>query len=467
MGTSCLLAVILAGAEMTLYKHTDKNSKELSNPADRQLAYYERYGNGGTRNYSAIAQRTEIDAQYQPGNPHGNGYAVPRILVDNSPGDITIYQSNPPIELLALVQKGNEVWMSVFPQFYEQGDDDRYLNALKNKAIFSKNFKVIPTSSCRTVLDVGSKAMFKMHCPYFISRFDRRLEKGTIQHCVAVTRELKDLLGSGRYPKFAILPESIGVTFNGDKGWGYLVRESAPFPLVADGANRTMIPMFSLYGTDTLDAKAPLLIMQMIDRAYHRAFGKKSGEGNSAADKTQFARQFVLDEIILPLIDFFVVAYREKGILLELHGQNTLIELDAAGLPKRIVHRDLDDAVDVDIRQEKQLGLDGFYQKECLSRRDVDEIAGSKQSIIFDKSIGRMNLDKLAQAMEVHYGIPVRELEKASQEHFEKEFPDFRNYFPAELSRVYNYADEMKAGEFNYYASVPIVGDTARWRPAE
>ena len=215
-----------------LYKITDLNIAELSDPTDRQWLYYERYGNGGTRNYSAISQRTEIEERYQPGNPAGEPYEVPGFLLDNSDGGISVYHNNASRELLELVQKGNRIWMNVFPQFSDNDRQDIYLKTLKSSALERRNIKVIPTSSCRTVFDVASKAMFKLHCPYMISRFDRRLGQGTIRHCITVTKELHDLLETGRYSKFAILSDSIGVSFNGSDGWGYIVRESTHFLLL-------------------------------------------------------------------------------------------------------------------------------------------------------------------------------------------------------------------------------------------
>lgn len=442
---------------INLYKITDTHASELSKPKDRQHLYYERYGNGGTRNYSAMSQRIEIEERYQPGNPTGASYRTPKVLIDNSDERISIYTSTPSQELLDMVVQGDHVWMYVFPQFFHHNQEDPYLQDLKTNFLEIKNMTVIPTSSSRTVLDVTSKAQIKMHCPFYISRFDRRLEKDTIKHCVAVTQELKNLLSSGLYPKFAILPDSIGVTFNGNGGWGYLVRESAPFPQVVDAGERTLIPMFALYGSDVLAPNEPLLITQMIDRAY-----KESG---SNQEKKEFAKQFVLNEIILPLVDFFIVSYRETGILLELHGQNTLIELDNRGLPTRIVHRDLDNAIDADLRMEKKLGMNGFYPDQFISRVDTDKDFGSEQSIVFDKSIGRMNLDKLAEAMEIHYGIPRQELEHITQAHFGEKFPEFRNYFPKKLDCVYNYSSEMRPDQYNYYDIILIKDDHARWRP--
>ncbi len=442
-----------------LYKTTDRHGVELEDPKDRQLIHYERYGNGGTRNYTAMAQRIDVDLRYQPGNPTGEAYAVPRVLLDNTNGAISVYSDTDSEELLGLVIKGDAVWMNVFPQFFDQSSSDPYLAIAKEHFLERSDLTVVPTSSCRTVLDVVSKVMIKMHCPYLISRFDRRLGKGTIEHCVSVTRELKGLLGSGLYPKFAILPDSIGATFNGERGWGYIVREARPYPLAEDSSERTMIPMFALYGSDVLDPSAPVLITQMIDRAY--------ADTETLLDKKTFAKEFVLTEIIFPLVDFFIVAYREKGILLELHGQNTLVEVDARGLPTRIVHRDLDDAVDIDLRSKRGLGLEGLYKGQYISREDSDKDVGSEQSIVFDKSIGRMNLDKLAESMELHYGISRIEIEEATQIHFESEFPEFREYFPENLSTVYNYSSEMRPGQYNYYDIVPIKDDKARWRPSK
>ena len=44
-----------------LYKVTDKHANEFPDAKDRQQTYLERYGNGGTRNYTAMAQRIEVD----------------------------------------------------------------------------------------------------------------------------------------------------------------------------------------------------------------------------------------------------------------------------------------------------------------------------------------------------------------------------------------------------------------------
>lgn len=446
---------------MFLYKETDMHAKEILNAAARQLAYYERFGNGGTRTYSALSQRIDIDERYQPGNPKIQSYCLPRVLLDNN-GQFSVFSADPSKELLDLAVQGDQVWMCVFPQLFESKREsdlnDPYLNSVKENALERRDLQVISTSSCRTVLDIASKAMFKMHCPYLISRFDRRLGKGTIEHCVSVTKELKDLLGKGKYPKFAVLPDSIGVTFNGEKGWGYIVRESTPFPPAPDGSKSTMIPMFALYGSDVLDEEAPIVITQMIDKGYELS--------DKRIEKKDFAKRFTLDEIIFPLIEFFIVAFKEKGILLELHGQNTLIEVDAEGLPTRIVHRDLDDAIDLDVREKMGLVNDGLYEGQFIKRSDEDKDAGSEHSIVFDKSIGRMNLDKLAQAIETSYGIAKEELEAEAQAFFEKLFPEYREYFPKELHNVYNYSSEMKPGQYNYYNIIPIADDVARWRPA-
>ena len=54
--------------------------------------------------------------------------------------------------------------MSVFPQFFDTNTVDPHLQSLKTRFIDRGDLKVVPTSSCRTVLDVASKAMIKMHC---------------------------------------------------------------------------------------------------------------------------------------------------------------------------------------------------------------------------------------------------------------------------------------------------------------
>ncbi|MES2198915.1 MAG: hypothetical protein V4489_01940 [Chlamydiota bacterium] len=96
----------------------------------------------------------------------------------------------------------------------------------------------------------------------------------------------------------------------------------------------------------------------------------------------------------------------------------------------------------------------------------MDKDSGSEQSVIFDKSIGLMNLDKVAALMEAQYDIPKKELEEATQVHFVKKFPEFRKYFPRDLSLIYNYSSEMRVDQYNCYDIISVKDDKARWRPS-
>src|SRR5205807_8867855 len=132
--------------------------------------------------------------------------------------------------------------------------------------------------------------------------------------------------------------DTLGFTYrNGGNPWGFLVREETPRP--AQG-QRFLVPYFALYGGDLQHPEDRPLLVQLIERL--------GAEPQS----------FVIDEIMIPVLECWAKVVRERGILLESHAQNLLLEIDQDFRPRRVVHRDFD--VWVDAESRKQAGLEAL-----------------------------------------------------------------------------------------------------------
>src|SRR5207244_6134138 len=97
-------------------------------------------------------------------------------------------------------------------------------------------------------------------------------------------------------------------------------------------------PYFALYGGDLKHPDDAPLLVQLIERL--------GAEPQS----------FVTEELMIPVLECWAKVVRERGILLESHAQNLLLEIDQDFRPRRMVHRDLDVWIDAETR--RQAGLD-------------------------------------------------------------------------------------------------------------
>lgn len=309
--------------------------------------------------------------------------------------------------------------------------------------------KTIPTASSRAVIiDDPALPLYveKLHLPRKISRFYRNLGPTTIRHCINVS----DALSNIDYDKFGYLPETIGIAFPTErnakgeitkKGWGFLIRELTPRPVIAE--KRLLIPFFSLYSDNAVEKDGEPLLVMLI----------KSSKTNETP------KDYVLNHIIFPLIESWIVAVKEQGIILESHGENTLLEVGKDLIPTRIIHKDLDNFVDCGLRKKLGLSCEGFHPDQIITPSE-DQPKGSPYSLIFDSSISHHMLDYIAGTMEKYFGVLPEELYIATQKFFEEKFPDYADYFPA---TIYYYAE--KPSSPNHFALI----DTKKkphWRPA-
>lgn len=293
--------------------------------------------------------------------------------------------------------------------------------------------RVAPSSSSRTVFLLDPKCengdelppfAVKCHLPVRISRCYRHYQSKTLRHAVLISGELEQA-------NIPILPETLGIALptakNGKRGWGFTVRELTPRPTILDRKTK-LIPCFSLYGHDIHDLQGDPLLFKLI---------------RDQSKKTPL--DYVLDYIITPIVHDFCKAFLQLGILLEAHGQNTLLEIDADTYePLRIVHRDFDVNVDSRIRKVRGLQMESYNDLKLQNNAFKDQSQENWLSMIYDSCIGHHHFAYLAQFLKNYFSIEESLVEEKCRRTFSAAFPNSNEYFAKEVC---------------YYSDKPIVDD--------
>ncbi len=372
--------------------------------SSKSLLYMERYEDEGAKTYSPFAARSEVAPRYQPRSSNPS-FELVTVRVPRERA--AIFEANPPTPLSQWYVRDSEVMLAVHPETWADADVDD-LEELR-RLPRGESITVAPTASTRTVLTLkhpGGLAphFIKLHLPRRISRFNRRLRRKNIQNCVVLTTDL----GHMTLQKFAFLPDALGLAIeDGDSSWGCLVRERFPRP---SQGQWPLIPCFALFARDLYSPDDPPLLVQMIDR-----FG---------ADP----QDFVVDHIMVPVIACWIKAAREWGILLEFHAQNTLLEVDDDYRPRRIVHRDFDVWVDVDVR--RRLGLELPFMGAGIGG-DTGRAADQSYSLIYDRFIGHEFFDPALEMLGQYYSIDKPAVRSRVSAAFHRVFEDADRVFPA------------------------------------
>jgi hypothetical protein len=400
------------------------------------LTYLDRYRNEGTRSYSKHADYSEALEPYQPTSSN-EGFQLSAIRVPVE--EMNVYRANPSAGVEALYLKGDSCFVCVHPQLLHTLPHDLYLKRTRARALESRGIRVSPTSSTRTLCVQEAKPphALKVHFPFRVSRYGRKMRDEVVQQGVNVSREM--VAGCDQLdPDFAFFREVLGIThmdLEPDEGrgenWGYLVREMTPYPWIRE--ERTLIPGFALYGRDYFDGTKPPLIWEIL--------GEKD------------PLDFVLNSIMLPIIRHWVGCFRSFGFIMEPHGQNALLEADSSGAIWRVVHRDLN--VGIDMRRRRDLGLpDG--EMNDYNRMESGEFG----SIAFDKFMGGHFFDQLvAELRSRHPKLAPGDFHEPCKEEFGRLFPDHEVYLPRTVHYFTEERDEFGKPLFN------DTGVSPSWRP--
>lgn len=415
------------------------------------LPYLERYRNEGTRTYSAHAAYTECRLPYRPTTP-GEGFDLPAWALPRTA--VRVHRADPPPELEARYLPGDRAVFVVHPQVAADAATDPWLRRTVRLGHPLPPIRVVPTSSTRTLLVRdsfadpgpvgGSRAgggphphALKVHFPFRVSRYGRRMRAEVVAQAVAVSAEMQRWNGGGD-PSFAVLREVLGVVHprgrareGRGENWGYLVRDHRPVPRIPGEAH--LVPGFALYGGDRFDPGAAPLIVDLAD----------------PADPPGWA----LHHVFLPVVRHWVRCYRELGFILEPHGQNVLLDLDDGGAVRRLVHRDL--SVGIDMRRRRALGLPDGRLNGYNRFED-----GTFASVAFDRFVGGHFFDYLARSLIArHPRLSIEDFRRPCRAEFGRLFGDHDRWLP----RTVHYFSEQRDAH-----GKPLVHDTGErpvWRP--
>ena len=398
--------------------------------------YLERYRNEGTRTYSSHAAYTEAVEAYRPDSPHER-FGLPLFGIPRQ--QMLVHTANPPADLVGVYLDDDKVMFAIHPQVLETSPQEAYVQRTLQLSTGSQTVAVTPSSSTRTLYAVDRLPphAIKVHFPFKVSRYGRRMRHEVLEQAINVSRELE--AGINRLDeRFAFLREVIAVCHpnldpDAPRGehWGYLVRDMRPFP--AGTGNVRLIPGFALYGQDFFDPEIPLLLYDLI------------GDSDPLA--------VVRDAIMLPIVRHWVACFRHFGYLMEPHGQNVIFEVGTEGKILRILHRDL--SVGIDMRRRRDLGLSD-RRLNHYNRMEHDKF----HSITYDRFMGGHFFDRLVQAcLEKYKGLSREDFTAPCREEFARIFPEHKQYLP----RTVWYFSE-KRDRFNK----PLYQDTGaapEWRP--
>jgi len=236
-----------------------------------------------------------------------------------------------------------------------------------------------PSSSTRTLLtEEPFRTYIKTDLDKKHFRFIRRLKRSSVEHSIAISSELRSMCKKiTMLTRYSFLPESLGLIVVGGKheGSGTLYREAKPFPHVEE--KYIMIPYHSLYALDpNAPGDLPLLVQLVLMHGSNDKIG------------------YFVSEIVGPILEAWTLLVSKIGLLPELHGQNSLLELDMNLYSKRVVHRDFQGTYS-DSRIRTELGLK-LFSKHIVGTEPGTTVQ-SQYSHVFDGMIGRYLLSRLTK----------------------------------------------------------------------
>ncbi len=401
------------------------------------LNYLDRYCNEGTRTYSSYANYTEAHPQFQPNSTLPYFDLTPYSIARHH---VNVYTAHPPSDLLKKYLQHDRVIFCPHPQILLTNHRDSYFNLLKKEGLPIEKLHVAPSSSTRTVNVLEENTTphaLKVHFPFRISRYGRKMRDEVIEQAVNVSLELEQ--GIDQFDdRFAFLREVVGISFVNletktlrHENWGFLVRDMRPFPLTQE--TRSLLPGFALYGHDFFTPDKPPLLLDLI--------GKHD------------PLDFILKKIMLPIIHQWIKCFQEFGYMLEPHGQNVLFELDNTLQIKRIVHRDLSVGIDMRLRRLKNLPSERLNSYNRMEQ-------GTFNSITYDMFMGHHFFDRIVNCCQRYYPkIQPEDFHTPCRKAFVQEFPNFSAFFPETVQYFSEKRDQFDK---------PMYIDTGQkpcWRP--
>lgn len=320
--------------------------KFLFSSNDYFLDYAEIYLGGNTKTYSSQATVCDIPYEYKANSIN---QCVPIYGVDGIPW------------VLLKIEKGGIQRSNCCDKFP--------IHPLEKQRMADQfSYNIIgdgtPLSNIRTLHikkkldDFPNAGFIKMSIPRRISRFQRTVYSFDVIHEIACSAQLMKL-------KRPFLPSCCGGFLISEDGnsTGFLLR---PSHLANCNENYRFMPLFALYGEDISRKKDAPLLTQMIHI------------------QKEHPLEFVLQNVVYPLVQLWIDSIIECGLLLSLHGQNALVCFDDKGKICDIGFRGTHSFV---IPKEQQIP-ELYLYKRCVVGEDLCRPFNEVASLLYDSFLG-------------------------------------------------------------------------------
>lgn len=270
---------------------------------------------------------------------------------------------------------------------------------------------VSPTSSSRTVRALWSDYYIKLCYPGILGRITRELRKEHILSSIDVTRVLSDLIKRNNCPeKLSFFPEWGGRLYHHEFfDMGFVIRAASPYGNTAQKV-KAIIPAFSLFSIDKESNDLPIIV-QMLNRQ------------SKPID-------YILEQLIYPIIDIFFYCLLQGGLLLEMHSQNFLVGIDNNADIITIILRDLE-SVDKDMTIIDDLNLEiklQSYPYKCICSEQYNYLI--KHSFMYDHKLGEYFLDQLINCLVKYRLTKLGKIENLISVYVKRNYGHFLDLFP-------------------------------------
>ncbi len=295
---------------------------------------------------------------------------------------------------------------------------DKITGYMPNKS----NLMVSATSSSRTVKLLNYPGYIKLNYNGIIGRIDRSLNDTHAYMSVEMTDYLCNKLFSSIYKSLCFFAEPFSRFIrDGNFNFGMVYRDERPIGLLANKI-KIIIPMFSLFSKDIKQLNDDYLLIQLIE------FAKSD------------PIEYILRNIIFPIIDNYFSLILYEGLQPEWHAQNLLLGLDENLSVVSIIMRDLE-SIDIDQTIRENLGdklsFSFFPYKHINSNQYNYSI---KHSFMYDHKIGEYLFDPIIRCISKYYNINKTSIEKEIKTYSQKYtcrlpigfFPDKKSWYSFE-----------------------------------
>jgi siderophore synthetase component len=286
------------------------------------------------------------------------------------------------------------------------------------------SFRVVPTASSRTVqvLSATASDYIKLHYDGILGRVYRALPFQKAIAGIEITRDLEVAFSKGDL--------SQAIAFFPETGTRYMQVPGAP-----EGSGIGMIwrrnrlagsraamckhvwPLFSLFSTDRLAPLDDPLLVQLI------------------ALSGQDPEQYLLENLLFPLVDFYFDLAVGRGLQIECNAQNVMVGLDDAFHIVVIAVRDLM-RCEKDLPIRRRLGLSTDFDSapyKCID--DGDDLYAIRHSFSFDFKFSHYLAKPLVGAVVEHFGCDSERLVHSLREYVLSHVDRLpMGYFPSKRS---------------------------------